>query len=152
MIAFRTTRKTTLTARKAMSSRRTRRSMPSARRSCSNAARVSGEISRASRLKWVGQTREFEAAASAALAAARAEDCQAVLDAFPLDLLPEDRFEDWTDEHRRRLDGLRAAVEETLAGALVDAGRAEEAVRLLSPLRGGDSASIAGQCSVAAAG
>ncbi len=74
---------------------------------------------------------DFEAAARAALESGRAEDCQAVLDRFGADLLPEDRFEDWADEPRRRLDRLRAAVEGVLAEALVDAGRAEEAVRLL---------------------
>jgi len=74
---------------------------------------------------------DFEAAARAALEGGQAEDCQAVLDRFAADLLPEDRFEDWADEHRRRLDRLRAAVEGVLAEALVDTGRAEEAVRLL---------------------
>ncbi|MET0789578.1 MAG: BTAD domain-containing putative transcriptional regulator [Cellulomonas sp.] len=88
---------------------------------------------------------DFEAAARTALAAGRAEDCQAVLDAFPAELLPEDRFEDWADEHRRRLDGLRAAVEAALAEALVDAGRADEAVRLLQSSSAGHATDEARQ-------
>ena len=59
---------------------------------------------------------------------------EAALARWTGELLPEDLYEDWATPHRERLANRRARLLVQLASALVEQGRAGEAVLVLEPL------------------
>ncbi|REJ04848.1 transcriptional regulator [Microbacterium bovistercoris] len=71
---------------------------------------------------------QAEALAAAALADGGVPELTAAATALAGDLLPEDRYAEWSQPLRRRLAEARTRVQLQLADALLDAGRTEESV------------------------
>ena len=75
---------------------------------------------------------QFTAAAGAA--GTRPAELRGALELWTGELLPEDRYEDWTVEPRARLDREHTRIVVRLARALTASGAAEEACALVQPL------------------
>jgi predicted ATPase/DNA-binding SARP family transcriptional activator len=77
---------------------------------------------------------EFAAGATRGCSTGKVDELQRALELWHGDLLPEDLYEDWAAPHRERLTDLRVAASVRLAEALLEEGRALEAVALLEPV------------------
>ncbi|GAA1371588.1 ATP-binding protein [Streptomyces beijiangensis] len=76
-------------------------------------------------------TDETQEAARAALASGDLPALEAARTALEEELLPEDRYADWAETHRRTLRSLHDRLTPALAAGLLAAGRPDDAVRML---------------------